>query len=395
MRLPCNRQTPIFKWNYFSGLLLTLWDFKQAILLMELKKVVLNDLHEQLGAKMAPFAGYNMPVRYSSDIEEHNTVRNGVGIFDVSHMGEFVVKGPRALDMLQSITTNDVSTLANGKAQYTCITNEKGGIVDDIIVYKIEHEVYMLVVNASNIDKDWDWITKNNKQGAALENISDQTGLFAVQGPLAGKALQSLTAIELSTMRPYTFERGTFADVPNVLISATGYTGSGGYEIYFPKNAAKEIWDKIFDAGKAYDIKPVGLGARDTLRLEMGYSLYGNDLNDNTTPLEAGLGWITKFTKSFIGDEILRQQKEKGVEKLLVGFELLERGIPREGYAIQNALGREIGKVTSGTQSPTLSKGIGLGYVDTSFAVVGEEIYISVRNKQLKAQIVKLPFYKK
>ncbi len=362
---------------------------------MELKKVVLNDLHEQLGAKMAPFAGYNMPVRYSSDIEEHNTVRNGVGIFDVSHMGEFIVKGSRALDMLQSITTNDVSVLSNGKAQYTCITNEKGGIVDDIIIYKIGDEEYMLVVNASNIEKDWDWITSNNKQEAALENISDQIGLFAVQGPFAGKSLQSLTAIDLSTMRPYTFEKGTFADVPNVLISATGYTGSGGYEIYFPKNAAKEIWDKIFDAGKAYDIKPVGLGARDTLRLEMGYSLYGNDLNDNTTPLEAGLGWITKFTKSFIGDEILRQQKEKGVEKLLVGFELLERGIPREGYAIQNALGREIGKVTSGTQSPTLSKGIGLGYVDTSFAVVGEEIYISVRNKQLKAQIVKLPFYKK
>lgn len=362
---------------------------------MELKKVVLNDLHEQLGAKMAPFAGYNMPVRYSSDIEEHNTVRNGVGVFDVSHMGEFIVKGTQALDLLQSITTNDVSALSNGKAQYSCITNEEGGIVDDIIIYKLGEEEYMLVVNASNIEKDWDWIVKNNKQGAELENVSDQIGLFAVQGPLAGKSLQSLTNIDLSAMRPYTFKQGTFADVPNILISATGYTGSGGFEIYFPQANAKEIWDKIFDAGKVYGIKPVGLGARDTLRLEMGYSLYGNDLNDTTTPLEAGLGWITKFTKSFIGDEKLKQQKEKGVEKRLVGFELLERGIPREGYAIQNALGQEIGKVTSGTQSPSLSKGIGLGYVDTSFAVVGEEIYISVRNKQLKAQIVKLPFYKK
>lgn len=362
---------------------------------MELKKVVLNDLHEQLGAKMAPFAGYNMPVRYSSDIEEHNTVRNGVGVFDVSHMGEFIVKGTQALDLLQSITTNDVSALSNGKAQYSCITNEEGGIVDDIIIYKLGDEKYMLVVNASNIEKDWDWIVKNNKQGAELENVSDQIGLFAVQGPLAGKSLQSLTNIDLSAMRPYTFEQGAFADVPNILISATGYTGSGGFEIYFPQAHAKEIWDKVFDAGKLYGIKPVGLGARDTLRLEMGYSLYGNDLNDTTTPLEAGLGWITKFTKSFIGDEKLKQQKEKGVEKRLVGFELLERGIPREGYAIQNALGQEIGKVTSGTQSPSLSKGIGLGYVDTSFAVVGEEIYISVRNKQLKAQIVKLPFYKR
>lgn len=362
---------------------------------MDLKKVVLNDLHEQLGAKMAPFAGYNMPVRYSSDIEEHNNVRNGVGIFDVSHMGEILVKGPQALDLLQHITTNDVSALSVGKAQYSCITNENGGIVDDIIIYKIGEEEYMLVVNASNIEKDWDWISSNNIQKAELVNISDQIGLFAVQGPLAAGALQSLTAIDLSAMRPYTFEKGTFADVPNVLISATGYTGSGGFEIYFPNTYAREVWDKIFDAGKAYDIKPVGLGARDTLRLEMGYSLYGNDLNDTTTPLEAGLGWITKFTKRFIGDDILKRQKEKGVEKLLVGFELLERGIPREGYAIQNTQGQEIGKVTSGTQSPTLSKGIGLGYVEANFAVVGEEIYIRVRNKQLKAQIVKPPFYKK
>lgn len=362
---------------------------------MELKKVVLNDLHEQLGAKMAPFAGYNMPVRYSSDIEEHNTVRNGVGVFDVSHMGEIIVKGPRALDMLQHITTNDVSALSIGKAQYTCMTNKDGGIVDDIIIYKLGEEEYMLVVNASNIEKDWDWITRNNTQKAELDNISDQIGLFAIQGPHAGKALQSLTDIDLSPMRPYTFEKGTFAGIPNVLVSATGYTGSGGFEIYFPNTYAKEMWDSIFEAGKPYDIKPVGLGARDTLRLEMGYSLYGNDLNDTTTPLEAGLGWITKFTKSFIGDEKLKQQKEKGVERKLIGFELLERGIPREGYAIQNAEGKEIGSVTSGTQSPTLSKGIGLGYVDANFAVVGEEIYISVRNKQLKAQIVKPPFYKR
>lgn len=362
---------------------------------MELKKVALNDLHEQLGAKMTPFAGYNMPVRYRSDIEEHNTVRNGVGVFDVSHMGEFLVKGPMALALIQKITSNDAAKLENGRAQYSCFPNEQGGIVDDIIVYRISEEEYMLVVNASNIDKDWTWINKHNTMGAVLEDVSDQLSLFAVQGPLAGKVLQSLTDIDLPAVKFYTFQKGTLAGVPNVLISATGYTGSGGFEVYVPNKYAEEIWHKIFEAGKSDDIQPIGLGARDTLRLEMGYCLYGNELDDTTSPLEAGLGWITKFSKEFVNSESLAKQKENGIAQKLVGFEMVDRGIPRTGYAITDAAGLSIGKVTSGTQSPSLGKGIGMGYVKTSFAEVGREIYISVRNRKLKAQIIKLPFYKK
>lgn len=362
---------------------------------MELKKVALNALHEQLGAKMVPFAGYNMPVRYSSDMEEHNTVRNGVGVFDVSHMGEFFVKGPKALDLIQKITSNDASKLENGKAQYSCFTNEEGGIVDDLIVYKFSDEEYMLVVNASNIEKDWAWINKYNTEGASLENISDHISLFAVQGPLAEKTLQPLTDVDLAAMKFYTFKKGDFAGLPNIIISATGYTGSGGFELYVPNEYAVQVWHTIFEAGKPYGIKPIGLGARDTLRLEMGYCLYGNDLDDTTSPLEAGLGWITKFSKPFTNSHNLAKQKEAGIEKKLIGFEMIDRGIPRSGYEIVTEGGDPIGTVTSGTQSPSLGKGIGMGYVKSSFAEVGQEIYISVRNRALKAQIVKLPFYKK
>lgn len=361
---------------------------------MDLKKVILNDVHEQLGAKMVPFAGYNMPVRYSSDKEEHQTVRDGVGVFDVSHMGEFMVKGPKALNLIQKVTSNDASKLTSGQAQYSCFPNEQGGIVDDLIVYKLSEEEYMLVVNASNIEKDWAWVNKYNTEGAILENISDEVSLFAVQGPLAEKTLQPLTSVDLAAMKFYTFEKADFAGVPNIIISATGYTGSGGFELYVPNEYAVEIWQKIFEAGKAYDIKPIGLGARDTLRLEMGYCLYGNDLDDTTSPLEAGLGWITKFSKSFVNSEKLAAQKEKGVEKKLIGFEIIDRGIPRHGYEILNEAGESIGTVTSGTQSPSLEKGIGMGYVKRTFADVGQEIYISVRNKALKAKIVKLPFSK-
>lgn len=361
---------------------------------MEPKKVALNSIHEQLGAKMIPFAGYNMPVRYSSDNEEHKAVRNAVGVFDVSHMGEFIVKGPKALDLIQKVTSNDASKLEKGKAQYSCFTNETGGIVDDLIVYKLMEEEYMLVVNASNIDKDWAWINQYNTEDVELENISDKISLFAIQGPLAEKTLQSLTSIDLAAMKYYTFQVADLAGVPNVIISATGYTGSGGFEVYVPNEYAEEVWHKIFDAGKPYSIQPIGLGARDTLRLEMGYCLYGNDLDDSTSPLEAGLGWITKFSKKFTNSDELALQKEKGVERKLVGFEMIERGIPRAGYEILNATGEVIGKVTSGTQSPSLGKGIGMGYVKTSFADVGQEIYIGVRNKKIKAQIVKMPFFR-
>lgn len=359
---------------------------------MESKKVALNHIHQQLGAKMIPFAGYNMPVRYSSDNEEHQAVRKAVGVFDVSHMGEFIVKGPKALDLIQRVTSNDASKLEKGKAQYSCFTNETGGIVDDLIVYKLMEEEYMLVVNASNIDKDWAWINKYNTEGVELDNISDKISLFAVQGPLAEKTLQSLTSIDLAAMKFYTFQVADLAGVPNVIISATGYTGSGGFEIYVPNEYAEAVWQKIFEAGKPYNIQPIGLGARDTLRLEMGYCLYGNDLDDSTSPLEAGLGWITKFSKKFTNSEQLALQKEKGVERKLVGFEMIERGIPRAGYEILNAAREVIGKVTSGTQSPSLGKGIGMGYVKTSLADVGQEIYIGIRNKEIKAQIVKLPF---
>lgn len=360
-----------------------------------LKKVPLNDLHTALGAKMVPFAGYNMPVRYSSDLDEHNTVREAVGIFDVSHMGEFMVRGKGALDLIQKVTSNDASKLFNGKIQYSCLPNSDGGIVDDLLVYKINNEEYLLVVNASNIEKDWNWISSHNSFGADLENISDQTALFAVQGPKAAEALQGLTSLKLSAMEYYTFEIADFAGVPNVIVSATGYTGAGGFEIYVPNDKAILVWNKIMEAGKAFGIKPIGLGARDTLRLEMGFCLYGNDIDDNTSPIEANLGWITKFNKDFINSKSLKEQKDKGVSKKLVGFVMQEKGIPRSHYPIVDAEGNKIGEVTSGTQSPTLSVGVGMGYVSTPFAEVDSEIFIDIRNKKLKAKVVKLPFLKK
>lgn len=361
---------------------------------MELKKIALNDVHEALGAKMVPFAGYNMPVRYSSDLEEHRTVREAVGIFDVSHMGEFLVKGPEALDLIQRVTSNDASKLVPGKIQYSCLPNENGGIVDDLLVYCLAENEYMLVVNASNIEKDWNWVSKFNTKGATLENISDEMSLFAVQGPKAADALQSLTSLDLHNMTYYTFDKGAFAGVPDVIVSATGYTGAGGFEIYVPNSGARAVWDKIMEAGKAFGIKPIGLGARDTLRLEMGFCLYGNDITDTTSPLEAGLGWVTKFTKDFTNAAGLKAQKEEGVSRKLVGFEMLEQGIPRAHYEIANAEGETIGEVTSGTQSPMLNKGIGLGYVKTEFAAPGTEIFIKIRNKAVKAGVVKPPFYK-
>ncbi len=358
---------------------------------MDLKKVQLNDIHEKLGAKMVPFAGYNMPVRYSSDIEEHNTVRNGVGIFDVSHMGEFLIMGLNALDLIQKVTSNDASKLTIGKAQYSCLPNNKGGIVDDLLVYRIREEEYMLVVNASNIEKDWDWISKHNDVGAEMRNISDDFSLFAVQGPKATEVLQKLTDMNLSDIKFYNFEVGPFADAKYVIMSATGYTGAGGFEIYMHNADAEMIWNKIMEAGEEFGIKPIGLGARDTLRMEMGYCLYGNDIDDTTSPLEAGLGWITKFTKDFINSENLKKQKEEGVDKKLVGFKMIDRGIPRHDYEIQDKEGNTIGRVTSGTQSPVLGHGIGLGYVKKEFATPETEVYIAVRNRSLKAQVNKLP----
>ncbi|MCR6638438.1 MAG: glycine cleavage system aminomethyltransferase GcvT [Sporocytophaga sp.] len=360
-----------------------------------LKKVPLNDLHTALGAKMVPFAGFNMPVRYSSDLDEHNTVRDAVGIFDVSHMGEFMVRGNGALDLIQKVTSNDASKLFNGKIQYSCLPNSDGGIVDDLLVYKINNEEYMLVVNASNIEKDWNWIASHNSFGAQLQNISDQIALFAIQGPKAAEALQGLTSLNLSSMEYYTFEISDFAGVSNVIVSATGYTGAGGFEIYVPNDKAVHVWNKIMDAGKAFGIKPIGLGARDTLRLEMGFCLYGNDIDDRTSPIEANLGWITKFTKDFINSKSLKEQKDKGVSKKLVGFVMQERGIPRSHYPILDAEGNKIGEVTSGTQSPTLSIGIGMGYISTPFAEIDSEIFIDIRNKKHKAKVVKLPFLKK
>jgi aminomethyltransferase len=358
---------------------------------MDLKKVPLNDLHEKLGAKMVPFAGYIMPVRYSSDIEEHMTVRNGVGVFDVSHMGEFKIEGPQALDLIQRVSSNDASKLVNGQAQYSCLPNEQGGIVDDLIVYKVKDHDYLVVVNASNIEKDWNWISKFNTKGASMKNISDDICLFAVQGPKAAGVLQKLTKTDLSSIKYYHFAIGEFAGVPDVVISNTGYTGAGGFEIYVNKNQAEKTWRAIFEAGQSENIKPIGLGARDTLRLEMGFCLYGNDIDDTTSPLEGGLGWITKFTKEFTNSAQLKQQKEAGVKKKLVGFKMVDKGIPRHDYPIKDATGNTIGKVTSGTQSPVLSIGIGLGYVKAENATIGSEIFIEVRGKSLKAQVSKLP----
>lgn len=360
-----------------------------------IKNIPLNDLHVSLGAKMVPFAGFNMPVRYSSDIEEHQTVREGVGVFDVSHMGEFIISGPKALDLIQKVTSNDASKLVIGQAQYSCFPNDRGGIVDDLIVYKLEEEKYMLVVNASNIEKDWNWVKQHNTMGADMKNISDEISLFAIQGPKAAEAVQSLTAVDFSAIKFYHFTVGDFAGAKDVIISGTGYTGAGGFEIYVKNEDAERVWKAIFEAGKSHGIKPIGLGARDTLRLEMGYCLYGNDINDETSPLEAGLGWITKFTKDFINSENLKKQKEAGVSKKLVGFILQEKGIPRAHYAIVNAAGEAIGEVTSGTISPTMGVGIGLGYVQSEYAQPGTEIAITVRNKNLVAKVEKLPLYKK
>ena len=344
---------------------------------------------------MAEFAGYNMPISYTGINDEHAAVRKNAGVFDVSHMGEFILKGENALDLIQRVTSNDASKLTDGKAQYSCLANEKGGIVDDLLVYCIEtNKVYMLVVNAANIEKDWNWISKHNSNNVEMHNISDKTCLLAVQGPNATKILQPLTEMDILNLRYYTFVKGKFAGVDNVLISATGYTGAGGVEIYFEdkNDDAEKIWNTIFEAGKSQGIKPVGLGARDTLRLEMGYCLYGNDIDDTTSPLEAGLGWITKFSKEFTAKEILEKQKTEGVERKLAGFEMIDKGIPRHGYEIKDNDGNSIGVVTSGTQSPSLNKAIGMGYIKKEFSSLGSEINIAVRDKLLKAKLVKIPF---
>lgn len=359
-----------------------------------MQNTALTETHIALGAKMVPFAGFNMPVSYEGVNLEHETVRNNVGVFDVSHMGEFLITGPTALDLIQKVTSNDASKLINGKAQYSCIPNENGGIVDDLIVYKIADEKYLLVVNASNIQKDWDWISSHNSMGATMRDLSSEYSLLAIQGPKAAIAMQSLTSVDLETMKFYTFEVADFAGIENVIISATGYTGSGGFEIYCKNSEVKQIWDNAFEAGADYDIKPVGLAARDTLRLEMGYCLYGNDIDDTTSPIEAGLGWVTKFSKDFINAEALAKQKEHGAERKLVGFELDERGIPRQGYDIVDGNGKIIGTVTSGTMSPSLGKGIGLGYVPSVLAQPGSKINIQVRKNAIPATVVKLPFYK-
>jgi aminomethyltransferase len=359
-----------------------------------MKNTALTSIHIQLGAKMVPFAGYNMPVQYAGINVEHDTVRKAVGVFDVSHMGEFILKGEGALDLIQRVTSNDASKLVDGKVQYSCLPNEDGGIVDDLLVYRIDEKSYMLVVNASNIEKDWNWIQKFNTKNVEMHNISDKTSLLAVQGPKATETLQKLTDINLSEMEYYSFKKGVFAGVENVLISATGYTGAGGYEVYFENEHAEKIWNAIFEAGAEHDIKPIGLGARDTLRLEMGFCLYGNDINDHTSPIEAGLGWITKFSKEFTNSKNLQAQKEAGVTRKLVGFEMIERGIPRHDYKIVDVDGAEIGIVTSGTQSPSLQKAIGMGYVKTELAKEGTEIYILIRDQKVKAKIVKYPFYK-
>jgi len=359
-----------------------------------MKTTALTDLHIALGAKMVPFAGYNMPVQYTGINDEHETVRKGVGIFDVSHMGEFILKGEKALDLIQKISSNDASKLYDGKIQYACIPNETGGIVDDFLIYRIDANTYFLVVNASNIQKDWDWINRYNTFGVEMKNISDKTSLFAVQGPKAAEALQTLTTIDLGEMEYYTFKKGVFAGIENVLVSATGYTGAGGFEIYVDNAHAKEIWNAIFEAGSPFGIKPIGLGARDTLRLEMGFCLYGNDIDDTTSPLEAGLGWVTKFTKDFVNSANLKKQKEEGVTRKLVGFEMVERGIPRHGYELVDADGSVIGVVTSGTQSPSLQKSIGLGYLKKEYSKEGTEIFVNIRDKKIKAIVNKPPFIK-
>ncbi len=359
-----------------------------------MKTTALSAIHEALGAKMVPFAGFNMPVQYEGVTIEHETVRNGVGVFDVSHMGEFLVEGPEALALIQSVSSNDASKLSVGKAQYSCLPNNDGGIVDDLIIYQIKEETYLLVVNASNIEKDWDWITSKNHMGATLSNLSDTYALLAIQGPKAVAAMQTLTAQDLATIPYYNFVVGDFAGVPHVIISATGYTGSGGFEIYCKNSEVEQIWNAVLKAGTSFGIKPIGLAARDTLRLEMGYCLYGNDIDDTTSPLEAGLGWVTKFNKTFTNSEALALQKANGVTRKLVSFQIEGRGIPRNGYTILDAEGHAIGKVTSGTMSPSTGKGIGLGYVAIAHAKLNTPIWIQIRKKIVPATIVKLPFYK-
>jgi aminomethyltransferase len=344
---------------------------------------------------MVPFAGYNMPVSYEGIIQEHHTVRNDVGVFDVSHMGEFLLEGEGALDLIQKVTSNDASVLIDGKVQYSCLPNGKGGIVDDLLVYRMSENKYLLVVNASNIEKDWNWISSHNSFGVKMTNLSDDTSLLAVQGPKAAEALQSLTQIDLGSMEYYSFQVGTFAGMNDIIISATGYTGAGGFEIYFPNAVAEQMWNAIFEAGKDFGIKPIGLGARDTLRLEMGFCLYGNDINDETSPLEAGLGWITKFTKDFIDKDYLLKQKEAGLTRKLVGFEMIDRGIARQHCIVKDENGNEMGEVTSGTQSPTSGKIIGMAYVATPFSKSGTEIYMDIRGKLMKAVVTKAPFIQK
>ena len=360
-----------------------------------MKSTALEQKHISLGAKMIEFAGYNMPVSYSGLNDEHATVRNAVGVFDVSHMGEFILKGEHALDLIQRVTSNDASVLTDGKAQYSCLPNGKGGIVDDLLVYRIDEKTYMLVVNASNIEKDWNWISSHNTKGVDMKNISERTSLLAIQGPRAIDTLQKLTSVKLADIPYYSFVKGTFCGFDNVVISNTGYTGAGGFEIYFENDQAAKIWDAIFEAGKEFGIKPIGLGARDTLRLEMGFCLYGNDIDDTTSPIEAGLGWITKFTKEFTDKAYLATQKEQGVSKKLVGFEMVDRGIPRHGYPIVDANGNNIGIVSSGTQSPSLNKAIGMGYVKAEFSKTGSDIYVQIRDKNIKATVCKIPFLKK
>lgn len=359
-----------------------------------MKNTALTKIHEALGAKMVPFAGYNMPVSYEGVNAEHETVRKAVGVFDVSHMGEFLITGPNALELIQKVTSNDASKLEDGKAQYSCFPNNDNGIVDDLILYRLEAEQWLLVVNASNIEKDWNWISSHNTMGAEMRNLSEDYSLLAIQGPNAIEAMQSLTSEDLNAIKFYTFKVSDFAGIEHVIISATGYTGSGGFEIYCKNSEAEQVWTKVMEAGADWGIKPVGLAARDTLRLEMGYCLYGNDINDTTSPIEAGLGWITKFTKDFVNSENLLKIKEHGPERRLIAFELNERGIPRQGYDIVDGNGKVIGNVTSGTMSPSLGKGIGMGYVPSIMKDVGTQIHIQIRKNAIPATVVKLPFYK-
>lgn len=359
-----------------------------------MKKTALTHIHQSLGAKMVPFAGYEMPVQYKGVNHEHEVVRKGVGVFDVSHMGEFLISGPHAMELIQKISSNDATKLKIGKAQYSCMPNDKGGIVDDLIIYQIKENQYLLVVNASNIQKDWDWISAHNSMGAEMRDISDDYSLLAIQGPKAVDAMQSLTSVDLASIPFYHFEVADFAGIEHVIISATGYTGSGGFEIYCKNSEAEEVWDKVLKAGEDYGIEPIGLAARDTLRLEMGYCLYGNDIDDTTSPIEAGLGWITKFTKDFVNAEALQKQKEEGPSKKLIGFELTEKGIPRKDYEIVDGEGNPIGRVTSGTMSPSTKKAIGLGYVNVSHTSPDSEIFIQIRKKRVSAKVVKPPFYK-